>query len=577
MKISVENRIRLGFGIGLLFLLLIGAVAYWSASWSVGAFRAVESTEHVLDLLRSTLTAMVDVETGTRGFLITGKEPFLEPFESGKKQVSQSLEELRTAITNDSEQSAKLVELEPLLTQKIAVSTDSISLRQSGENRLVATEAGLMEGKQVMDAIREVIASMEAVEQKRLAQRSEDATSTFHTTMVVVSVSTVLAIVLAGFASIMAHRDFNRRRKAEEERDRFFLLTRDLVCFAGFDGYFKSVNPAWERVLGYPSGELLAKPFVEFVHPDDRAETIRQAEKLTQGEEVIQFENRYQAKDGSYRWFSWNARASISEKVIYATARDFTEQIQSRQQIAYLNEDLSQHAAELEEANKELEAFSYSVSHDLRAPLRHIDGFVSSLRKKAGPVLDETSRRYMNIISESARHMGNLIDDLLVFSRMGRTEMHRSNVDLPAMVKEVIADFEPEMQRRKITWKTGKLPCIRGDAAMLRQVFVNLLQNAVKYTRTREEAEIEIGSTETGDELVVFVRDNGVGFEMDYAHKLFGVFQRLHRADEFEGTGIGLANVRRIVQRHGGRTWAEGKVDGGATLYFSLPKHRNEP
>ena len=241
-------------------------------------------------------------------------------------------------------------------------------------------------------------------------------------------------------------------------------------------------------------------------------------------------------------------------------------------EIRKLNNELAKRARDLETSNNELESFAYSVSHDLRAPLRHVVGYSELLQRQASSLLDEKSRRFMQTILESSKRMGNLIDDLLAFSRIGRTETKNTLVSLDPLVKEVVTEIEQDTGRRDIVWKIHPLPVCYGDRSMLRLVIVNLISNAVKFTRMRAQAEIEIGSVDGENEVEVFVRDNGAGFDMQYADKLFGVFQRLHLPEEFEGTGIGLATVRRIIHRHGGEVRAEGGVDQGATLYFSVPK-----
>lgn len=232
---------------------------------------------------------------------------------------------------------------------------------------------------------------------------------------------------------------------------------------------------------------------------------------------------------------------------------------------------LSQRTGQLEIAYKELESFSYSVSHDLRSPLRHISGYLEMLQKHIDSLLDDKGRRYVNITLEEAARMSLLIDDLLAFSRFGRAELHHTEVDLAQLVNEVIAGFEHEQQGRNTSWHIHPLPCVQGDRSMLRLVWTNLISNALKFSSRRPQPEIEIGFRAEPHELVFFVSDNGVGFNMKHVGQLFGVFQRLHGTAEFEGTGIGLATVQRIIQRHGGRTWAEGQEEEGATFYFTLP------
>ena len=381
-----------------------------------------------------------------------------------------------------------------------------------------------------------------------------------------------VALAALGGAALLWHRDARERAGTAARLDLLFSNFPDLLVTADTAGHFVDVNPVWQKVFGFTAHELKAKPFLDFVHPDDVARTLQMYADQKEGAEAVAFVNRYRCKDGTYRWLEWNATPVADGDLIYAMARDITDRRAAEEQIRALTSQLEAHVASLQAVNAELEAFSYSVSHDLRAPLRHIMGFADLLERHAAGGLDEQSRRYLAKVRSAAKRMGQLIDDLLAFSRLGRAELQASDVPLDDVVRSATAEVQEELAGREVDLKIHPLPAVRGDPSLLRLALVNLLSNALKYTRPRPRAEIELGTSPGGNgHVVVFVRDNGVGFDMKYADKLFGVFQRLHSAEEFEGTGIGLANVQRIIHRHGGRVWGEGQPDAGATFYLTLP------
>lgn len=340
-------------------------------------------------------------------------------------------------------------------------------------------------------------------------------------------------------------------------------------------------NKTWLDFTGRTMQQESGNGWTEGVHPDDFERCLNIYSSSFDARQEFKIEYRLRRFDGEHRWILNHGIPRFTpdgEFLGYiGSCIEIHDRKQAENQIRHLNEELEyrvkKRTEQLQATNKELEAFSYSVSHDLRAPLRHINGFVDLLQKRVGtsPALDETSRRYLKTISDTTKEAGKLVDDLLSFSRMGRTEMRLTTLDLNQLLQEVQRDMQQDLEGRKIDWQIDSLPIVQADPTMMRLVLRNLVENAVKYTRPRSQAIIQINSTCTEDETIVCVRDNGVGFDMQYVNKLFGVFQRLHTNEQFEGTGIGLANVQRIIHRHGGKVWAEAELDRGAAFYFSLP------
>ncbi len=513
----------------------------------------------------------------------------------------------------------------------------------------------------------------------------------FGTAILVVSCIVILGVLVWRSAETLDRMDTERKR-VKEEHDRFFDLSLDMLCIASFDGYFKYLNPAWEKTLGWTKEELFSKPYLEFVHSEDRESTVTEAQKLSSGGVTIVFENRYLCKNGSYKWLQWKAIPFLERQLIYATARDVTERKQSEEAlrtserrladaldiaeaaivsvdenqriclfdqraerifgytasevlarpldlllpfrfaeahrqhmsnfagapetarrmgerrdvfgrrkdgtefpaeaaISKLSQNgqttftavlrditerkraeemLKSYAAQLEAANKELEAFSYSVSHDLRAPLRSIDGFSQALLEDYADKLDAGGQDHLHRVRAAIQRMAQLIDDMLNLSRVTRSEMRYEAVDLSALAQTVATELQKMQPERQVEFVIPKGIVTNGDARMLEVVLENLLTNAWKFSGKKPRARVEFGVTEHDGKPAYFVRDDGAGFDMAYANKLFGAFQRLHGVKDFPGTGIGLATVSRIIHRHGGRVWARGEVDQGATFYFTL-------
>ena len=696
MKPTRTHQLTAGFALA---LGLLGAVAL--SNWRQlrrmeEAAELVARTHEVQADLTRLLSQVQDVVIGARSFALTGTPMFLEPFEAGLKAAEEQTRRVEQLILSD-EQKANLRALEPLIAQRIAIARRNVELRQNAGFEAARQAVASGEGEAVMGAIRAQLARMDAKEQALLEQRSVGSRREVRDAGWLSRAGEGLGfILLVGMFALMLRESLIRQR-AQVQLDRFFTLSLDMLGIAGMDGYFKRLSPAFSQTLGYTTDELLARPFLDFVHPDDRAVTLAEVEKLSHGVPTVSFENRCQCRDGSWRWLSWKTQPVAEEGLLYTTARDITERKQTEEalrssearyrqlfssidegfciiemmfdeqerpvdyrfleinpsfekqtglrdalgkrmreiaprheehwfeiygriavtgeaarfqnraeelhswydvyafrfgepknrqvailfsditerrateaEIAQLNADLQQRAGQLEAVNKELESFSYSVSHDLRAPLRSIDGFSQVLLEDYGDQLDNDGKDALQRVRRAATGMGDLIDALLALGRLSRVDLRAEPVDLSALADLIVAELRQSQPDRQAEFVIAPGMVVEGDRTLLRAALGNLLGNAWKYTQPRATARIEFGCLEKDSETAYFVRDNGVGFDMTYVGKLFGAFQRLHRQTEFGGTGVGLATVQRIVHRHGGRAWAEGEVGQGATFYFTL-------
>ncbi|QEO99190.1 two-component system sensor protein [Xanthomonas oryzae pv. oryzicola] len=476
------------------------------------------------------------------------------------------------------------IERRLLLAERIAVTTSPEQIRF------------LINDMTVNNPIRVLMDDLQRAEGRLLALRNARAeTERMHYALLSWAALAV-QLLLLGTVTWLMQRQIRRRLVAEQEylrasgRASSVLQTvREPIVLLDANQRIVLHNPAFAELYGLEErgNELMALEDVgEGVWRDTQIHQ-RLADVLLRGRELWDYEHEQRGADGVLRTMLINARRmplpdTTDEDVVLMTVSDISLQKTAHMRIQELNRQMEGKVEQVSEVNRELEAFSYSVSHDLRAPLRHVAGFSDKLARHLGDAADEKSRHYMEVISSSARRMASLIDDLLVYSRLGRGALRLQAVDMQSLVAETRAILDSNVQSEntghRVEWHIAPLPVLVADENMMRQLWMNLLGNAVKYSAKREVAKVEVTYTPMADGGHQFsVRDNGAGFDMEYSAKLFGVFQRLHKASEYAGTGIGLASVRRVLTRHGGRVWAEGIVDEGATFYFVLPPAREAP
>ncbi|MFN2621629.1 MAG: CHASE3 domain-containing protein [Chthoniobacterales bacterium] len=585
---SLNKFTTIGFGVGILLMVITTATAFTYARRMLETNTWVNHRQEVIKEVEQSMTAMAKLAANERIYTIVGEEHLLEGREETKASLRVNLSEIRQLTADNPGQQHRLDRVEPLIAQRMQWEDQVIAVRrQQGLDTaasMIASGRGITLSREALAILKE----MENEEYRLLTGDRKGAEVASNATFVLLPLGVFLSLAVLSLCIFFLNVGAAERRAAQariresEQRYRDMFESNPLPMWV-YDRetlQFLAVNEAAMWHYGYSREEFLIKT-IKDIRPAEELSAL--AEDIAHISPGFESENqrlwKHRKKDGTMIDVEVTAHDLRFGRRLgrLVLANDVTVRRHAEEEIRRLNADLEkrieQRTAQLQTTNRELESFSYSVSHDLRAPLRHIEGYVELVVRHAGDSLNEKSRKHLQTVSESVAEMGQLIDDLLDFSRMGRVEMRQTRIDLDRLVGETIGSLESSLDTRNIIWKRRPLPPVEADPALLKQVFVNLLSNAVKYTRPRDPAEVEIGClSEKNGEAVLFVRDNGVGFDMKYASKLFGVFQRLHHADEFEGTGVGLATVQRIIVRHGGRIWADSTLDRGATFFFTLPK-----
>ncbi|WP_166767902.1 ATP-binding protein [Xanthomonas arboricola] len=555
-----------------------------AAVWVSHSQEVQETAQRLEAAMRDTESAALMRSHGVQ------RPALLERMRRGRRESLAAVQRLIVLTKDNPAQQVRMgriqstIERRLLLAERIAVTTAPEQIRL------------LINDMTLNNPIRVLIDELQEAEGKLLELRNARA-DTERTHYAVLSWGTlVVQLLLLGTVTWLLQRQIRRRLAAEQEylrangRASSVLQTvREPIVLLDSGQRILLHNPAFAELYGLDERGNESMPLEDVGDGVWRDAQIHQrlADVLLRGRELWDYEHEQRAADGVLRTMLINARRmplpdTSDEDVVLMTVSDISLQKASQLRIQELNRQMEGKVEQVSEVNRELEAFSYSVSHDLRAPLRHVAGFSDKLARHLGDAADEKSRHYMEVISSSARRMASLIDDLLVYSRLGRSALRLQAVDMQSLVSETRAILDSNVQSEntghRVDWHIAPLPVLVADENMMRQLWMNLLGNAVKYSAKREVARIEVTYTPMADGGHQFsVRDNGAGFDMEYSAKLFGVFQRLHKASEYPGTGIGLASVRRVLTRHGGRVWAEGAVDEGATFYFVLPPALEAP
>lgn len=523
----------------------------------------VDRTEQVLKQIQKLIVTSLDNETGARGFVITGREKYLEPLRNSVAAFQADIANLEKLVAGNSLQASLMDSLKISINRRVVFSDSMVLLRRQAdiESTIDLVESG--RGKQYTDAIRRIGDKMSNIATQLLAERKEKNERTI-TNLNIILYSILAVVALLSFYIIRrVKKDIDLQRANEEKFSALLDAAPDATVIVDSSGTIQMINLQAENLFGYTREEMLGQPVeilipqeLKLKHVQHRGNFMKAAKVRAMGAGI---ELNAVKKDGmmfpvEISLSPINTKAGV---LVSASVRDIT-----------LRKNLEN---ELKKMNSELEAFTYSVSHDLRAPLRGIIGFTAILEEDYSSKLDDEARRITGIIKANTLKMGHLVDDLLAFSRTGRQELLKTTVSMTGIVIEIINEIKATGYNHRIEWNIGALTDVNADVTTIRQVWINLISNAVKYSGSKEKPRIDIGYTKQQGMYVFFVKDNGVGFDNRYRDKLFRVFQRLHSAEEFEGTGVGLALVEKIVSRHGGSVWAEGEVGEGASFYFSLP------